>query len=160
MIKISRFLLLCFLTSLVTVAYSQSDEVIKPRIKLETTYIFTKKKDQKGSIVVSEYKVNGKWLRLIEEVFTNEQEIPKTLESRLKKLQQCSGATELFYKKKRAGQSYLCSWETNRILIYSFGDKIYEILSDSDKTIEEFTKQVLPLSCHLHGSKGCISMFY
>lgn len=138
---------------------AQSINPIEPEVKYQKSIHYTKK-DNSGSITITQYIVDEDKLLLVEEIFNNEGEILKELTFRISKLSNCSNGEDLYYQKKIVGQSYLCMNKKKYILIYSFGDKIYEVSALYEETVNKFTKFMLPLSCQLHKSNKCISMFY
>ena len=156
MIRPSIFaLILLFLCS---TSHGQQDASSSTELKLLRTEL--KQLDKKSYNMVSEYVVNGTKLRLVDQLVPNSGERTGMVRSRLTELQDCSNATPLYFRKKQVGSSRYCSDGNLRVLLYTFGEKVYEISSESETTIGLFTREVLPLSCHLHGSPDCISMFY
>jgi hypothetical protein len=63
-------------------------------------------------------------------------------------------------KGKAAGRSCICSGDDSRVLLDGHGVKLYKVSSDTEATINMFTKHVPLLAFQLHGEKGCVSMFY
>ena len=150
-------LLFCFCLFASNVLYSQT---LKQKLKLKLESVqFVQFDDQSGDATVSQYIVNGKPLKLMEVYFAHIEKLKPTMEAKLNKLHNCINETPLFYKKKLVGHSYMCTQGAKNILIYDYGEKYYEIAADSENTINEFTRNVTPISCHLHGSE-CISMYY
>jgi hypothetical protein len=152
------FLLFCIFVFLSNSIYSQISPK-EPTIQLKaTTFYLTE--DKSGHITVSQYLVNGKPLKLTEVYFARIEDVKPTIEAKVKKLGNCHEQKTLFYEEKLAGHSFLCSKETDKVLIYDFGEKYYEVSSESEKTINNFTNFVAPLVCHLYDSSKCISKYY
>ena len=139
-------------------SYSQQEVSSSTELKLLKTEL--KQLDKKSYNMVSEYVVNGSKLRLVEQLVPNYDKQQQMVRSRLTNLKECSGATPLYYRKKEVGSSRHCSDGNLRVLFYTYGEKIYEISSESEATIGLFTREVLPIACHLHDSRDCISMYY
>ena len=155
--RIPCFLLMYFLLCSSSVLYSQTQKE-KSKFELKSVQ-FVQFDDQSGDATVSQYIVNGTPLKLMEVYFAHIEKLKPTMEAKLNKLHNCINETPLFYKKKLVGHSYMCTQGAKNILIYDYGEKYYEIAADSENTINEFTRNVTPISCHLHGSE-CISMYY
>ena len=113
-----------------------------------------------GYAVVSKYEVDGESLRLVETTFVNDRDLRSVFESRLKAMQKCDPPTSLFYEKVEVGKTYTCREPSGHSILYKFGQRIYEISSKSASALSIFTKRALPISCHLHDSKECVSMYY
>lgn len=113
-----------------------------------------------GYAVVSKYEVDDESLRLVETTFVHDRDLSSVFESRLKTMQQCGAPTSLYYQKIEVGKSYPCLEPSGHFILYKFGQRIYEISSKSAWALSFFTKRVLPISCHLHDSKECKSMYF
>ncbi len=113
-----------------------------------------------GYATISNYEVDDEPLRLVETAFVHERDARLVFVSRLKAMQHCDPPTILFYEKVEVGRSYKCVEPGGRFVLYKFGQKVYEISSKSAWALSFFTKRVLPISCHLHDSKECISMYF
>lgn len=138
---------------------SHSQSRVAPIINLSPTEfdVFPKRSDD---VSPYDYWVDFKKLRLIETYFTDMKKRDLEFRKRLKDLESCSKPTRLLYKDKVVGSSQLCSDGDFRVLLYTYGEKIYEVVAADDETITKFTKEVLPLACQLHGNKACVSMFF
>ena len=139
-------------------AYSQDAgfETAHP-VLIRTEFSFLNERDYS---MIADYELAYSDVRLTENWISDPKVRSLELTARLKSLQKCGSPTSMFYKGRNVGSLYWCSQENSRVLLYSYGEKIYMISSYSDDNIKRFTKAVLPLACHVHGSKDCISMFY
>ncbi|PYS98674.1 MAG: hypothetical protein DMF63_14890 [Acidobacteria bacterium] len=116
--------------------------------------------NERDYTMVADYAFVFSDLRLRENFISDPKKLAVEMNARLRSLQKCGSPRPMFYKDRNVGSLYWCSKESSRVLLYSYGEKIYEIASTSEDIINRFTKAVLPLSCQVHGAKDCISMFY
>jgi hypothetical protein len=115
---------------------------------------------ERHSVQVSHYSFVYSKVSLTEILISDPNKLAAEMSAHLKTLQKCGTPAAMFYKKHNVGSRYWCEQENSAVLIYSYGEKIYIILSDSQETVVAFTKAILPLACHVHGATDCISMFY
>lgn len=115
---------------------------------------------QLDSVVVSEYVVDGSTLVLEEILIEDERAHAAEFRSRVGALQNCDDPTPLSYAQRTVGSQRYCTLGGAHVLLYTYGEKIYVISSKSKLVISTFTSGTLPLACHLHGAKDCVSMYY
>ena len=154
--KIVSTLFIVLLVS--TAAYMQVPRYDLNEIKLvETNDV---RLDGMGTAMISEYLVADRELRLTELRLKDTLAADRMLRSRLISLGPCTFLKKLYYDEEEVGLLHECTKSKSYTQIYSYGEKFYEISSELDSTVKLFTKGISPISCHLHGSKECISMYY
>ena len=116
--------------------------------------------NERDYISISDYELGYSDLKLTELWISEPKAHGIEMSTRLRSLQKCGSPTPMFYKDRNVGFLYWCSQENSRVLLYSYGEKIYMISAVSEDIINRFTKAILPLACHVHGSRDCVSMFY
>ena len=116
--------------------------------------------NERDYILISDYELGYSDLKLTELWISEPKARGIEMSTRLRSLQKCGSPTPMFYKDLNVGSLYWCSQENSRVLLYSYGEKIYMISAVSEDIINRFTTAILPLACHVHGSKDCVSMFY
>lgn len=113
-------------------------------------------------IISTIYKFRDKIIILKEEYFDNENQLLERMKIKLSGLNSCSDGESLVgQNKKIAGYKYMCESSNglNKVLYYSFKEKTYEVIAESDDLIFQFTGKISPIFCHLNPTR-CVGVYY